>query len=190
MTAPAPGWDAAAALARLGNALKRARGAQGISAHHIATMIDSHQNWVFAVESGQELGLRALSRFAEALNCSTSVFVDAYLGAEERDPPPFERVGDGGAAAYGHALRHLRHRARLRLDQAEAAGAGRQTYLGTLERGAVGSPSLTVTHRVVSALTSDDADLRDRLVSVVRVYAGELPAPPRPLRGQPHHGAP
>lgn len=172
---------------RLGRLVRTLRAQRSLSQDRFASKCGMQRSYINAIETGNRaIRLRTLARMAAGLGISSSVFVDAYLGAAASNHPPFRRRAPESAAAMGRMLRARRKEHGASASVLAAACDIHFNYVTTIERGAISSPELATIARLAYPLAATDTEYRDLLVRVVRVYAGEL-RPPRavPVRATP-----
>lgn len=177
-----------AARQRVAATIRALRGTRFPTRTSFAVKAGMHVNQAEALEhdaGDHDYGLKTLARIAKALNVSTSVLVDAYLDVappSETVPPLRLRREAGGAAAFGNELRRQRQRRGLTLPQLEEVAGVHHNHGGMLERGEIASPGLQMVVRLAVGIGADPDQQRAVAVRLVRVFAGELPAPSRPPR--------
>jgi len=140
------------------------------------------ERYVGRVENGlHDGGIRALVAIARALDVTSAVLADAYIGIQPGNDGPaterFRQEAEGGAAALGIALRRLRVEQGLTIAEAAVRGRVAASYIGLVERGAVASPGLGVLLRITACSTTNDDQLRTEFRLALRTYAGEAKPP-------------
>lgn len=177
-----------AARQRVAATIRALRGTRFPTRTSFAVKAGMHVNQAEALEheaGDHDYGLTTLTRIARALNVSTSVLVDAYFDAApspESVPRLRLRRDAGGAVAFGNELRRQRQRCGLTLPQLEQVAGVHHNYVGMLERGAIASPGLQMVTRLANGIGANPDQQRAVAARLVRVFAGELPAPRRPPR--------
>lgn len=173
----------------MGEMLGRVRHDRELSRAELARRAGRADAYLANLEAGRIAAPTLLTATTLARACDVSVgLLVASFALRRGEPLPWPREqrlratagdnGQGGAPALGATLRRMRIDRNWSQDEVAAKLTSRTSWVGSLERGEIKSPSLLTLVRLGRAFAAIPALQVAYAVRLAQSYAGEIESPP------------